>query len=78
MQLTRTKLGDEVVRIVRLHHLQQLHNVGMANHLQQLRLTTKILVHIWILLGFLLVNDLDSNLQVVIVLLAGTRSRVSR
>ena len=69
-RLTRAEFSDEVVRIVSLHHLQQLQDVGMVDHLQQLCLTTKVFVHIQILLGFLLVNYLDCNLQAIVIRLA--------
>lgn len=59
---TPTELGDKVVRIVRLQYLVQLHYVPVSQALQQVTLSLQILSHVGVILGPVLVHDLDCYL----------------
>jgi hypothetical protein len=45
-----------------LHELVQLNDIGVDDHLEQLALASHILAHVRVLLGLLLVDDLDGHL----------------
>lgn len=58
-----TALRHQVVAVLRLQHLQQLHDVGVPHLLQQPTLAPQILAHIRVSLGSLLVDHLHGNLH---------------
>ena len=60
---TGAQLGDEIVAVVRLDDLEQLNDVVLADHLEQLRFSPKILSDVDIIASLPLVNDFYSNLQ---------------
>ncbi len=57
------QLGDEVVRVLRFHHLEQLHDVAVSHRRQQLALAPQVLAHVRVLLRLLLVHHLDRDLN---------------
>ena len=58
---SRCVLGHEVKHALGLHHLVELHYVGMVDQLHHLHLPVDLGQVGWVQLG--LVNDLDGDLQ---------------
>ena len=59
----RAQFGDQIVVVPRVQDFEQLNNIGMTNHLKELRFATQILINVLILSRLLLVDHFDGNLN---------------
>lgn len=60
---TRAQLHHQVVAVLRLQDVQQLRDVGVANHLLDVTLPPQVLGHVGVFLGLALVNHLHRYLE---------------
>lgn len=60
---TGTQLHHQVVAVLRLQDVQQLCDVGVADHLLYVALPSQVLCHIRVLLGLPFVDHLHSDLE---------------